>query len=238
MQMRKPTACSLTSEISEIGNELGKLTDQQQAELARMKDSAGRLLASVAEAEARLAAAKADLKKVLEHRLPEMEKLGQDFDGKANVLARIGAPRQWPPCIPRAILEDYKECCLIQNLSPKASVMLARRCLQAMIRDFFDVCCDTLFEETDEIRGHIDQGTWSLIDDVRKIGNAGAHPTHPLELAAVESGDAMKAIRLIERLFREWYLERDERLVESNRPMLVRVEFNQREVRPTPGRPL
>ena len=65
MQMRKPTACSLTSEISEIGNELGKLTDQQQAELARMKDSAGRLLASVAEAEARLAAAKADLKKVL-----------------------------------------------------------------------------------------------------------------------------------------------------------------------------
>ena len=39
----------------------------------------------------------------------------------------------------------------------------------------------------------------------------------------------MKAIRLIERLFRGWYLERDERLVESNRPMLVRVEFNQRE---------
>ena len=53
--------------------------------------------------------------------------------------------------------------------------MLARRCLQAMIRDFFDVCCDTLFEETDEIRGHIDQGTWSLIDDVRKIGGMQAH---------------------------------------------------------------
>jgi len=107
-----------------------------------------------------------------------------------------------------------------------------------MIRDFFDVCCDTLFEETDEIRSQIDQGTWTLIDDVRKIGNAGAHPTYPLELAAVETGDAMKAIRLIERLFREWYLDREERLVESNRPMLVRVELGQREVRPTPGRPL
>lgn len=159
MQMRKPTACSPTSEISEIASKLEKVTDLQEAELGRMKDSADRLLASVAEAEARLAAAKADLRKVLEHRLPELEKLGRNLDGKANLLARIGAPRQWHSCIPPAILEDYEECCLIQNLSPKASVMLARRCLQAMIRDFFDVCCDTLFEETDEIRSQIDLGT-------------------------------------------------------------------------------
>ena len=237
-QMKNPTACNLISAISEIGTNWEEVTDQQQAELGRIKDSADRLRASIAEVEARLAAAKADLKKAREDRLPELVKLGRDLDSKANVLARIGAPRQWPSCIPRAILQDYNECCLIQNLSPKASVMLARRCLQAMIRDFFGVCCDRLLEETDEIRSQINPGTWSLIHEVRRMGNAGAHPTHPSELAAVEISDAIKAIRLIEHLFREWYLERDKRLAESNRPMLVRVEFNQREVRPTPGRPL
>ena len=107
-QMKNPTACNLISAISEIGTNWEEVTDQQQAELGRIKDSADRLRASIAEVEARLAAAKADLKKAREDRLPELVKLGRDLDSKANVLARIGAPRQWPSCIPRAILQDYR----------------------------------------------------------------------------------------------------------------------------------
>ena len=38
----------------------------------------------------------------------------------------------FPSYIPRAILEDYEEACLIRDLSPKASATLSRRCLQGM----------------------------------------------------------------------------------------------------------
>ena len=42
-----------------------------------------------------------------------------------------------PDYIPKAIKKDYEEVCKIAHLSPNASAVLARRCLQSMIRDFF-----------------------------------------------------------------------------------------------------
>ena len=47
--------------------------------------------------------------------------------------------KQFPSYIPQVIIADYKEACLIQSLSPKASATLARRCLQGIIRDFWKV---------------------------------------------------------------------------------------------------
>ena len=44
--------------------------------------------------------------------------------------------KNFPDYIPAAILEDYREACLIRDLSPKASATLSRRCIQGMIRDF------------------------------------------------------------------------------------------------------
>ena len=112
--------------------------------------------------------------------------------------------------------------------------MLARRCLQGMIRDFFGVCCDTLFEEADRIRSEVNEGTWALIDEVRRMGNVGAHPKHAYELARVEPGDASKSIRLLERLFTEWYVERQRRRPNN----LVIVGLSPPDERPMPGRPL
>jgi len=45
----------------------------------------------------------------------------------------------FPDYIPIPIRDDYKEACLIRDLSPKASATLARRCLQGMIRDFWEI---------------------------------------------------------------------------------------------------
>ena len=45
--------------------------------------------------------------------------------------------KTFPTYIPQAIRDDYREACLILDLSPKASATLARRCLQGMLRDFW-----------------------------------------------------------------------------------------------------
>ena len=47
-----------------------------------------------------------------------------------------GKPSLLKDYILEAILEDYKEACLIKDKSPKAAATLARRCLQGMIRIF------------------------------------------------------------------------------------------------------
>ena len=44
-----------------------------------------------------------------------------------------------PDYIPQQIRNDYQEACSIRNLSPKASATLSRRCLQGMIRDFWEI---------------------------------------------------------------------------------------------------
>lgn len=47
--------------------------------------------------------------------------------------------KAFPDFVPKAIRADYEEACLIRHLSPKASATLSRRCLQGMIRDFWNI---------------------------------------------------------------------------------------------------
>lgn len=77
----------------------------------------------------------------------------------------------FPDYVPKAIIEDYEEACAIKNLSPKASATLARRCLQGMIRHFWEIKKGRLVDEIDGIKDKVDPITWAAIDAVRKIGN-------------------------------------------------------------------
>ena len=62
----------------------------------------------------------------------------------------------FPTYIPESILADYKEACLIRDLSPKASATLSRRCLQGMIRDYWNIQNKkSLYEEIDAIKNQI-----------------------------------------------------------------------------------
>src|SRR5438094_2082942 len=54
-------------------------------------------------------------------------------------LIPSSAAKIFPNYVPTAVLDDYKEACLIRDLSPKASATLSRRCLQGIIRDFWSV---------------------------------------------------------------------------------------------------
>ena len=137
-----------------------------------------------------------------------------------NLLPESLAKPQ-PSYIPEPIVEDYKEACLIRDLSPKASATLSRRCLQGIIRDFCGISDRTLLLEIDTLQKQVKDGkgpkqvlkdTVDAIDAVRKIGNIGAHMEKDINVIIdVEPMEAQKLIDLIEILFREWYVQRHNR---------------------------
>jgi hypothetical protein len=127
-------------------------------------------------------------------------------------LVPPSSAKAFPDYVPSPILQDYREACLIQNLSPKASATLARRCLQGMIRDFWDIRKGTLAEEIQELEEHVDPLTWKAIDAIRKLGNIGAHMKKDINVIVdVDALEAEKLIGLIELLIRDWYVTRYER---------------------------
>lgn len=119
----------------------------------------------------------------------------------------------FPDFIPRAIISDYNEACLISDLSPKASATLSRRCLQGIIRDFWQVKPGQLVDEIEQIKDKVDPMTWDAIDSVRKVGNIGAHMEKDIDLIVdVDPNEATILIELIENLLKDWYITREERL--------------------------
>lgn len=118
-----------------------------------------------------------------------------------------------PDYISKSIVDNYTQACRIRDLSPNASAAMSRRCLQGMIRDFWDVKGKrTLSDEIHAIEDKVDPTTWSAIDAVRKIGNIGAHMEKDVDLILdVEPDEAQVLINLIEMLFEDWYVHRHER---------------------------
>jgi hypothetical protein len=122
----------------------------------------------------------------------------------------------FPDYVPQPIRDDYVEACKIRDLSPKASATLSRRCLQGMIRDFWEIKKARLKDEVDALEEKIDPLTWAAVDGVRKIGNIGAHMEKDINLIVdVEPKEAQLLIELIELLVKDWYEtkhQREERL--------------------------
>jgi len=118
----------------------------------------------------------------------------------------------FPSYIPKAILADYREACLIRDKSPRASATLSRRCLQGMIRNFWGVTKKRLVDEIDGIKDKVDGDTWDAIDAVRQIGNVGAHMEADIDVIVdVEPTEAQLLIELIKTLLTEWYVARHNR---------------------------
>ncbi len=132
-----------------------------------------------------------------------------------------GVAKPQPDYVPRALVEDYTEACLIRDLSPKASATLTRRCLQGMIRHFANISKSRLIDEIEALKKAVEDGsadrsitpeTVEAIDHVRSLGNIGAHMEKDIDLIVpVDPGEAQVMIELIELLFDEWYGARERR---------------------------
>jgi len=120
--------------------------------------------------------------------------------------------KSFPNYIPQPLRTDYEESASIIELSPKASATLSRRCLQGIIRDFWNIKKGRLVDEINAIEEKVDPLTWQSIDAIRKVGNIGAHMEKDINLIIdVEPNEAYLLIQLIELLFEEWYIHRHER---------------------------
>ena len=118
---------------------------------------------------------------------------------------------QFPSYVPEKIRQDYEEACAIVNLSPKSSATLLRRCLQAMIGDFWNINEKRLVDAINQLEGKVPVSQWKVIDAIRTIGNIGAHPEKDVNtIIDIEPDDAKKLLAVIEILIKQWYIERNE----------------------------
>ena len=124
--------------------------------------------------------------------------------------------KAFPDYIPVQLRNDYEEACLIKTKSPKASATLSRRCLQGMIRNFWNIKKARLIDEVNELQDKVDEPTWKAIDSVRQVGNIGAHMEKDVDLIIdVDPEETGLLIWLIETLFKEWYIvkhDKEERM--------------------------
>lgn len=130
-----------------------------------------------------------------------------------NVQIRpLSKAKIFPNYIPTSIRKDYEEACAIVNLSPKASATLSRRCLQGMIRDYWNISGSTLYKEIDALSDKIPSDLWSSINALRQLGNIGAHMEKDTDVIIdIDPNEANTLIQLIELLMKEWYINREER---------------------------
>lgn len=115
-----------------------------------------------------------------------------------------------PEYIPESIREDFQEAYAILNISPKASATLSRRCLQSMLRDFWEVENErNLYSEIESIEDRVDPTVREVLHSIRQIGNIGAHSEKDTSIIVpIEPGEAEKLIMFIKFLIDEWYVKR------------------------------
>jgi hypothetical protein len=131
---------------------------------------------------------------------------------KAWRLIPAGSARPFPEYVPLAIRQDYAEACLIRDLSPKAAATLARRSLQGILRDFYEVKPGRLVDEIDALDEKMEPELLEAIHGVRKVGNIGAHMEADINLIVeVDPEEAKLLIELVETMIEETYVRRAQR---------------------------
>lgn len=137
-----------------------------------------------------------------------------------SLLPRSRAKPQ-PEYIPATIRRDYEEACRILNDSPKASATMSRRCLQGIVRDYWNIPDNkrgNLGAELSFIRDNVDSSTWEVITTIRDVGDIGAHMDKDVNYVVdVEPEEAGLLIELIETLFEDWYVARANRMARDER---------------------
>lgn len=157
--------------------------------------------------------------KISFYKCPNCNEISISYEGigskvsslRQTFIKPISLAKQFPEYVPKQIRQDYEEAYAILNLSPKSSATLARRCLQGMIRDFWNIHDKNLYAEISSLQNKVSPQLWKVIDSVRKIGNIGAHMERDINLIVdIEPNEAERLLLLIEYLIKDWYINRYE----------------------------
>jgi len=121
--------------------------------------------------------------------------------------------RALPKSVPVEVAQEYTQARKLIPISRSAAATFARRCLQAMIRDFWGIKKNFLSEEVNALQEKVDPETWQAIDSVRQIGQVARHLEKGVNL--IQEGDADEAdmlLRLVDYLIDDWYVAREKRM--------------------------
>jgi hypothetical protein len=135
--------------------------------------------------------------------------------GQLTVYPANTFRKSTPLEVPSQIKEDYEEACRVLPISPKAAAALARRCLQAILREQGysqrDLAqqIDALLNEPNPAKA-VPTALRSTIDAVRNFGNFSAHPVNDqttLQVIEVEHGEAEWCLDILEEMFDHYYVK-------------------------------
>ncbi len=143
-------------------------------------------------------------------------------DNRGTLRMQLEPEREWqlipvgasalPEYVPAAIRKEYEEASAVRVVSPNAAATLARRCLQAMIRDFWGITKGMLSAEIDALREKVEPETWNAIESVRQNGAIGAHLEKGANLILeADPREPDVLLQLIEYLVEDWYVARHKR---------------------------
>jgi len=139
---------------------------------------------------------------------------------KWTLLPRSSA-KPIPDFVPEEIRNNYREACLILHDSPKASAAMSRRCLQGIVRDFWDIPNGkrgNLGAEISFIEDKVDPDVFASIKAVREVGDIGAHMDKSVDtIVDIEPEEAQLLVELIETLISDWYVVRHKRSLRNSR---------------------
>lgn len=128
-----------------------------------------------------------------------------------------------PDYIPQSIKQDYKEACMIAELSPRAAAILLRRCLQEMLRDLTGKR-QNLYEEINNfaLKTNTDITILDALNATRQIGNIGAHPEDNIDnIIDISREEAEVLLKFIMHFIEEWYIRPHD--VEETANELIRI---------------
>lgn len=130
----------------------------------------------------------------------------------ANLQAQvIEQERYVHSAVPESIAQDYREATRVMALSLKASATLARRCLQATLRDGFEsMPRGQLRDEIDWVvgNGHLPSELNDVLHSLQKARNFGPHPADDglTIIYELTPEDLEGCLVLLDSLFRLMYV--------------------------------
>ena len=161
---------------------------------------------------------------------------GEPIEKWSLLPASIAKPQ--PDYIPAPIKKDYEEACKIANLSPNASAVLSRRCLESMIKNFCEIKENSLYQSIEKLNSKLENNqapkgvteeTIEAIDSIRRMGRIGAHMKEPTGmLVDIDPEEAILLVELIEMLFKEWYVARNDRQERLNKIKQTTIQKEQK----------
>lgn len=133
--------------------------------------------------------------------------------------------RTWPEYVPAAIRADYVEACKTEPVSPRASAAFSRRCIRAILRDFYQIEERRLVDEIAALKDNVEEPVSEALHALHQIGSIAAHPeSAPDAIVDVDPSEAAALIELTELLILETYVATERRRTTRKRAQAIADE--------------